>query len=42
LRNQFLSFSKCFDRSLKTIQSSRNIFMNTLMYSQNDLVTTFW
>ncbi len=34
----FLSFSRWVDRLLKTIKSSRNIFMNSSMYSWNVLV----
>jgi hypothetical protein len=36
-----LNFSRCVDRSLKIVKSSRKIFMNRSMYSQNVLVTTF-
>jgi len=33
LKKHFSSFSRWVDRSLKTVKSLRNIFMNTLMYS---------
>jgi len=42
LKNHFLSFSSWVDRSLKIVKSSRNIFMNTSMFSRNTLVTTLW
>ncbi len=41
LRKHLLNFSRCVDRSLKIVKSSRKIFMNRSMYSQNVLVTTF-
>ncbi len=42
LKKHFLSFSRHVDKSLKIVKSSRNIFMNTLMYSWNVLVIALW
>ncbi len=41
-RNHFISFKKWVDKSLKTIKSSKKIFMNTSMYSWKALVIAIW
>ncbi len=40
LKKHFMSFSRWVNKLLKTIKSSRKIFMNTSMYFWNVLITT--